>query len=282
MPGYLNPASFLEGLYALKPFSIWASAFAKHLGRWSMWRPRAASHQTVPVLIFALLECAQKKPKEGCCVRFIYCLKIKQTLLALNHPLVNVWHPVLAGESGMGWIAQVLIEIELMSWWKLEESHSSFWFGLLFLSCTVQSWHFLADGSVMLNFIFTVVHATLFGLILSASHSDLHFCRFLALSKPPNLCQHFKCGAWNWGCFQGREKKVPGRGEVHGGLNWNSFILVRCSVRWVPLTWVQRALRQVYRDENTNEFMPGKFDNHSFYLCFCFQFATNHRFPLYF
>lgn len=152
MPGHLNPASVLEGLYALKHSGIWASAFAKHLGRWSMWRPRAALHQTVPVLIFALLKCAQKKPKEGGCVIFICSLKIKQTLLALNHPLASVWCPVLVGKSGMGWTAQLLIEVELMSWWKLEESHSSFWFGLMFLGCIVQSWHFLADGSVMLNF----------------------------------------------------------------------------------------------------------------------------------
>lgn len=146
----LKPSSFLEGLYALQPFGIWASACAKHLGRWSIWRPQAALHQTAPVLIFALLECAQKKPKEGCYVRF----KIKPRLLAINHPLANVWCPVLVGKSGMGWTAQVLIEVELMSWWKLEESHCSFWFGLVFLGCLVQSWHFLADGSVVLNFHF--------------------------------------------------------------------------------------------------------------------------------
>lgn len=54
----------------------------------------------------------------------------------------------------MGCTVYVLVEVELMNCWKLEESHPSFWFGFVFLGCVAQSWHSLADGSVMLNFHF--------------------------------------------------------------------------------------------------------------------------------
>lgn len=47
----------------------------------------------------------------------------------------------------MGCTVYVLVEVELMNWWKLEESHPSFWFGFVFLGCVAQSWHSIADGS---------------------------------------------------------------------------------------------------------------------------------------
>lgn len=130
------------------------------------------------------------------------------------------------------------------------------WIRVPGLCCSVMA--FLSRWLWCWIFIFTVVHATLVGLILSASHSRPGFLQIPRLVKITKLVPPFWMRCLELRVFPGRA--VVSRKFSSWWFELKFIHLDEMLSKMSPLTWAERALRQVYRDENTNEFMPGKLD----------------------